>query len=87
MAVFGTYETLKTVLCKKFPDVPKMAIYLPSAILGDMMGSLVLTPGEVISRIPTFHSHTSLKGCFNRLSSKRFKRDITGPFSLQPKPS
>jgi hypothetical protein len=49
MAVFGTYETLKTSAVKMFPDAPKLPVYLGCAVAGDIMGSLVLTPGEVSS--------------------------------------
>ena len=47
MAVFGTYETLKTSAVRALPDAPKLPIYLACAVAGDIMGSMVLTPGEV----------------------------------------
>jgi hypothetical protein len=47
MAVFGTYETLKTSTLKAFPEAPKLPVYLACAVAGDIVGSLVLTPGEV----------------------------------------
>jgi hypothetical protein len=47
MAVFGTYETLKTSTLKAYPEAPKLPVYLASAVAGDIIGSLVLTPGEV----------------------------------------
>eukprot|EP00292_Cryptomonas_paramecium_P000911 CAMPEP_0113665644 /NCGR_PEP_ID=MMETSP0038_2-20120614/2419_1 /TAXON_ID=2898 /ORGANISM="Cryptomonas paramecium" /LENGTH=241 /DNA_ID=CAMNT_0000581019 /DNA_START=146 /DNA_END=867 /DNA_ORIENTATION=- /assembly_acc=CAM_ASM_000170 len=50
MAVFGTYESLKSVLIKKFPDQPKMLLFFFSAAAGDLAGSLVLTPGEVVKQ-------------------------------------
>lgn len=50
MVVFGTYETAKTALIEKFPGAPKLGLYLSAAVLGDLMGSLVLTPGEIVKQ-------------------------------------
>jgi len=50
MVVFGTYETSKVMLCERFPQGPKLGMYLAAAVLGDLGGSLVLTPGEVVKQ-------------------------------------
>mmetsp|Transcript_7192 Transcript_7192/g.11346 ORF Transcript_7192/g.11346 Transcript_7192/m.11346 type:complete len:321 (-) Transcript_7192:34-996(-) len=50
MLVFGTYETNKVFLLKEFPDAPTTLLYLVAAVAGDLAGSLVLTPGEVLKQ-------------------------------------
>jgi solute carrier family 25 S-adenosylmethionine transporter 26 len=50
MIVFGTYENMKIILSKKYQNIPNIYIYTISAIISDMAGSLILTPGEVIKQ-------------------------------------
>lgn len=50
MAVFGTYESLKTMLLDKYPTANKMSVFFVAAVAGDLVGSLVLTPGEQIKQ-------------------------------------
>ena len=89
MAVFGTYETLKTSAVKAFPEAPKLPIYLGCAVAGDMMGSLVLTPGEVRllclrSELDAVRSPEKLRkltmGLTCRSSNRRFKRANTARY-------
>lgn len=49
MITFGLYETIKTeVFAKRFPAVPKSLAIVLSACIGDSVGSLALTPAEVV---------------------------------------
>lgn len=50
MAVFGTYEASKAMLLERFPTSNKMAIFFVAAVMGDLVGSTVLTPGEVVKQ-------------------------------------
>mmetsp|Transcript_18072 Transcript_18072/g.44354 ORF Transcript_18072/g.44354 Transcript_18072/m.44354 type:complete len:314 (+) Transcript_18072:279-1220(+) len=50
MAVFGTYESMKGALIKRFPDTNKLGLFFVAAVAGDLVGSLVLTPGEVVKQ-------------------------------------
>lgn len=50
MAVFGTYETIKKNLLKKTDNKYKLPIFFLSAMLGDLAGSIILTPGEIIKQ-------------------------------------
>eukprot|EP00173_Palmaria_palmata_P000090 Plantae.Rhodophyta-Palmaria_palmata.ctg1041.p1 GENE.Plantae.Rhodophyta-Palmaria_palmata.ctg1041~~Plantae.Rhodophyta-Palmaria_palmata.ctg1041.p1 ORF type:complete len:232 (+),score=24.24 Plantae.Rhodophyta-Palmaria_palmata.ctg1041:31-696(+) len=49
MITFGVYETLKSeVFAKRLPDVPISLAIVISACIGDSLGSLALTPAEVV---------------------------------------
>lgn len=49
MITFGLYETIKTEMFgKRFPRVPKSLAIVLSACIGDAVGSLALTPAEVV---------------------------------------
>lgn len=48
MLTFGLYETLRTTLRRRVPDVPEWAQIILAASAGDALGSLWLTPSEVI---------------------------------------
>jgi solute carrier family 25 S-adenosylmethionine transporter 26 len=50
MAVFGTYENMKIVLNNNYPNIPQVYKFLTSAIISDLTGSLILTPGEVVKQ-------------------------------------
>uniref|UniRef100_A0A6T8K9Z2 Mitochondrial carrier protein n=1 Tax=Hemiselmis andersenii TaxID=464988 RepID=A0A6T8K9Z2_HEMAN len=50
MAVFGTYEATKGILMEKFPQANKLSLFFVAAVAGDMVGSTVLTPGEVVKQ-------------------------------------
>lgn len=49
MITFGLYETIKTELFgKRWKNVPKLLAIVTSACIGDAIGSLALTPAEVV---------------------------------------
>jgi len=50
MAVFGTYEYTKGVLTAAFPKQNQISLFFVAAVAGDMVGSTVLTPGEVVKQ-------------------------------------
>ena len=50
MAVFGTYEGTKGLLLDRFPQGNKTVIFFLAAVLGDVVGSTVLTPGEMVKQ-------------------------------------
>lgn len=50
MVTFGALESSRNYLRKKFPDAPNWTTTMAAATIGDTMGSLVLTPSEVIKQ-------------------------------------
>jgi len=50
MVTFGALESSRTFLREKFPDAPNWATTVAAATIGDTLGSLVLTPSEVIKQ-------------------------------------
>merc|ERR1712146_295320 len=62
---FGSYEVYKQELTKKFPDVTPGYIYLLSAIMGDLTGSLWLCPSEVVKQQLQSGIHTNLFSAIN----------------------
>ena len=65
MLTFGSYEVYKQELTKKFPDIAPGYIYLFSAILGDLTGSLWLCPSEVVKQQLQSGIHTNLFSAIN----------------------
>ena len=47
---FGSYEVYKNALLKRFPDTKPIFLYALSAIMGDLTGSGILCPSEVIKQ-------------------------------------
>mmetsp|Transcript_83883 Transcript_83883/g.125752 ORF Transcript_83883/g.125752 Transcript_83883/m.125752 type:complete len:356 (+) Transcript_83883:132-1199(+) len=50
MLVFGTYEMSKTKIFARYPDAPKLPTFLVAAVIGDFLGSVWLTPSEIIKQ-------------------------------------
>jgi hypothetical protein len=50
MLVFGTYETLKAKIFARNHDAPKIPVYVGCAMAGDVVGSVWLTPSEIIKQ-------------------------------------
>jgi solute carrier family 25 S-adenosylmethionine transporter 26 len=50
MLVFGTYENIKHHMLHKYSAIPHLHIYLASAIFSDMLGSVFLSPCEIIKQ-------------------------------------
>lgn len=50
MFVFGTYENLKQHLGCSYPNMNRLFIYVNSAIISDLIGSIFLCPCEVIKQ-------------------------------------
>lgn len=48
MLTFGAYETLRTRLQQRFPNMPRIVHIVVAASIGDTLGSLWLTPSEVV---------------------------------------
>lgn len=48
MLTFGLYESLRTQLAARFPRLPEWARIVVAAAAGDALGSLWLTPSEVV---------------------------------------
>jgi solute carrier family 25 S-adenosylmethionine transporter 26 len=73
MIVFGTYENIKIYLLNKYPNTSHLHIYLGTAIASDMLGSIFLTPCEVIKQniqVGRYHNvsdafhHLGLRGLY-----------------------
>lgn len=50
MIVFGMYENIKSALVKKNLGISRYNIYLTSALLSDFMGTIFLSPCEIIKQ-------------------------------------
>ncbi len=50
MLVFGAYENIKKSLISYYPNTSRQMIYISSAIICDTIGSIYLTPCEVIKQ-------------------------------------
>jgi len=50
MLVFGTYEMLKAKIFARWHDAPKLPVFIGCAMVGDIVGSVWLTPSEIIKQ-------------------------------------
>mmetsp|Transcript_5793 Transcript_5793/g.13455 ORF Transcript_5793/g.13455 Transcript_5793/m.13455 type:complete len:364 (-) Transcript_5793:2284-3375(-) len=50
MLVFGTYETIKAMVFARYPDAPKLAVFIGAAVVGDSAGAIWLTPSEIVKQ-------------------------------------
>jgi len=50
MIVFGMYENIKSYMLNMFPNASKTNIHISSAVISDLMGSLFLSPCEIIKQ-------------------------------------
>jgi solute carrier family 25 (mitochondrial S-adenosylmethionine transporter), member 26 len=61
---FGSYDVYKKALLNKFPQTKPIFIYALSAILGDLTGSGILCPSEVIKQQMQAGMYSSTKEAF-----------------------
>ena len=83
MAVFGTYEAMKSTLVEKFPNTNKLGLFFIAAVCGDLLGSTVLTPGEVVKQQVQAGLHKDpLTACRTILKTKGVRGFYQGYSSL-----
>jgi solute carrier family 25 (mitochondrial S-adenosylmethionine transporter), member 26 len=64
---FGSYEVYKKALLNKFPKTKPIFVYALSAILGDLTGSGILCPSEVIKQQMQAGMYSSTKEAFRSI--------------------
>mmetsp|Transcript_43867 Transcript_43867/g.109875 ORF Transcript_43867/g.109875 Transcript_43867/m.109875 type:complete len:317 (-) Transcript_43867:60-1010(-) len=83
MAVFGTYEATKGLLISKFPNANKLSLFFVAAVAGDMVGSTVLTPGEVVKqKVQAGVYKDPLQACINIFKTSGVRGFYQGYTSL-----
>ena len=71
MLTFGSYEVYKNALLKRFPDTKPIFLYALSAIMGDLTGSGILCPSEVIKQQMQAGMYSSTGEAFTSILKKQ----------------
>ena len=70
MCVFGAYEIYKDALMKRFPNTRPVFVYAISAVLGDLTGSGILCPSEVMKQQMQAGMYSSTREAFTEIIKK-----------------
>lgn len=78
MLTFGIYETVRSKLIERYPDLPNWLNITVAATIGDAVGSLWLTPAEVIKSKTQTGLYNSTLSAMKAISTN----SKTGPFAF-----
>lgn len=68
---FGSYEMYKSTLLEKFPNTKPAFLYALSAVLGDLTGSGILCPSEVVKQQMQAGMYSSTWEAFTSILKKK----------------